>query len=179
MDGSRAVGLGRVDVGASADLGEGGFVVVSDQGEFRGRSLVIATGGPSIPKMGSSGFGYKIGEQFGLKIVPPRAGLVPLTFDAALLAQCDALSGIGGMESSRWIDNARLPGSGATVLNAEQVMSRHVANTLRQHAHVFVGIQETTYMLEQCAIARKRPSHARTRGIVIDVSRDRKVCSLK
>ena len=74
--------------------GEDGFVVVSDQGEFRCRSLVVATGGPSIPKMGSSGFGYKIAEQFGLKIVPPRAALVPLTFDAALLAQFKDLSGV-------------------------------------------------------------------------------------
>ena len=64
--------------------GEDGFVVVSDQSEFRCRSLVVATGGPSIPKMGSSGFGYKIAGQFGLNIVPPRAALVPLTFDAAL-----------------------------------------------------------------------------------------------
>ena len=66
----------------------------TDQGEFRCRSLVVATGGPSIPKMGSSGFGYKIAEQFGLKIVPPRAALVPLTFDAALLAQFKDLSGV-------------------------------------------------------------------------------------
>jgi predicted Rossmann fold flavoprotein len=71
-----------------------GFAVVTDQGEFRGRSLVVATGGPSIPKMGSSGFGYKIAEQFGLKIVPPRAALVPLTFGAALLAQFKDLSGV-------------------------------------------------------------------------------------
>jgi predicted Rossmann fold flavoprotein len=73
---------------------DSGFVIVSDQGEFRSRSLVIATGGPSIPKMGSSGFGYKIAEQFGLKIVPPRAALVPLTFDPALLARFKDLSGI-------------------------------------------------------------------------------------
>jgi predicted Rossmann fold flavoprotein len=73
---------------------ESGFVVVTDQGEFRGRSLVVATGGPSIPKMGSSGFGYKIAEQFGLAIVPPRAALVPLTFDAALLAQFKDLTGV-------------------------------------------------------------------------------------
>jgi len=73
---------------------ESGFVVVTDQGEFRSRSLVIATGGPSIPKMGSSGFGYKIAEQFRLKIVPPRPALVPLTFDAALLAQFADLSGV-------------------------------------------------------------------------------------
>jgi predicted Rossmann fold flavoprotein len=74
--------------------GETGFVVVTDQGEFRCRSLAVATGGPSIPKMGSSGFGYKIAEQFGLAIVPPRAALVPLTFDTALLAQFGDLTGV-------------------------------------------------------------------------------------
>jgi predicted Rossmann fold flavoprotein len=73
---------------------EDGFVVATDQGEFRCRSLVVATGGPSIPKMGASGFGYRIAEQFSLKIVPPRAALVPLTFDAAMLVQFKDLSGI-------------------------------------------------------------------------------------
>jgi predicted Rossmann fold flavoprotein len=85
----------RLGVGISAvSRGENGFVVGSDQGEFRGRSLVVATGGPSIPKMGSSGFGYKIAGQFGLKMVPPRAALVPLTFAPALLAQFADLSGV-------------------------------------------------------------------------------------
>lgn len=85
----------RLGVRISAvSKGEDGFVVVTDQGEFRCRSLVVATGGPSIPKMGSSGFGYKIAEQFGLAIVPPRAALVPLTFDAALLAQFGDLAGV-------------------------------------------------------------------------------------
>jgi predicted Rossmann fold flavoprotein len=79
--------------------GETGYVVVSDQGEFRAKSLVVATGGPSIPKMGSSGFGYKIAEQFGLAIVPPRPALVPLTFDPALLAQFKGLSGCRSMRS--------------------------------------------------------------------------------
>jgi predicted Rossmann fold flavoprotein len=73
---------------------ESGFAVVTDQGEFRSRSLVVATGGPSIPKMGSSGFGYRVAEQFGLAIVPPRAALVPLTFDAAMLAEFADLSGV-------------------------------------------------------------------------------------
>jgi predicted Rossmann fold flavoprotein len=73
---------------------DSGFVVTTDQGKFYARALVVATGGPSIPKMGSSGFGYKVAEQFGLKIVPPRAALVPLTFDAALLAQFKEMSGV-------------------------------------------------------------------------------------
>ena len=72
---------------------EDGFVVETDAGERRSRSLVVATGGPSIPKMGSSGFGYKIAQQFGLKVIAPRPALVPLTFDAAMLAQFKELSG--------------------------------------------------------------------------------------
>ena len=79
---------------SSISKAEGCFAVVTDQGEFCGRSLVVATGGPSIPKMGSSGFGYRIAEQFALGIVPPRAALVPLTFDAALLSQFKELSGV-------------------------------------------------------------------------------------
>lgn len=73
---------------------DGGFVVTTDQGEYRGASLVVATGGPSIPKMGASPFGYKIAQQFGLKMVPPRAALVPLTFDVAALAQLKELAGV-------------------------------------------------------------------------------------
>jgi predicted Rossmann fold flavoprotein len=85
----------RLGVGISAIAKNGeGFGVITDQGEFRCRSLVVATGGPSIPKMGASGFGYRIAEQFGLGIIPPRAALVPLTFDPATLAQFKALSGV-------------------------------------------------------------------------------------
>jgi hypothetical protein len=73
---------------------ESGFAVVTDQGEFRAKALVVATGGPSIPKMGSSGFGYRVAEQFDLKIVPPRPALVPLTFDPALLARFKDLAGV-------------------------------------------------------------------------------------
>lgn len=79
---------------SSVTKAEDGFVIVTDRGEMRGSSLVVATGGPSIPKMGSSGFGYRVAEQFGLSIVPPRAALVPLTFDEELLARLRSLSGI-------------------------------------------------------------------------------------
>jgi hypothetical protein len=78
---------------AVAKLGDD-FVVTTEQGELRCRSLVVATGGPSIPKMGASGFGYRLAEQFGLKIVPPRAALVPLTFAPEMLAQFADLTGI-------------------------------------------------------------------------------------
>ena len=57
-------------------------------------SLVIATGGLSIPKIGATGFGYDIATQFGLALVPQRAGLVPLTFTDEMKQRCAALSGL-------------------------------------------------------------------------------------
>ena len=56
------------------------FVALTESGEFRAPSLVVATGGLSIPKMGATAFGYDLARQFGLKIVTPRPALVPLTF---------------------------------------------------------------------------------------------------
>jgi predicted Rossmann fold flavoprotein len=57
-------------------------------------SLVVATGGKSIPKMGASDFGYHLATQFGLNVTPTRPALVPLTFDTALLKRLNALSGV-------------------------------------------------------------------------------------
>lgn len=70
------------------------FSVSSNSGAFTGSSLVIATGGPSIPKMGSSGFGYDIAKQFNLNVIEPRPGLVPLTFGVDILGQMDGLAGV-------------------------------------------------------------------------------------
>ena len=58
---------------------DGVFRVTTQEGETHGRALVIATGGPSIPKMGATGFAYDLARQFGLKVVEPRPALVPLT----------------------------------------------------------------------------------------------------
>jgi len=58
------------------------------------QSLVIATGGLSIPKMGATGFGYDVARQFGLKIIQPIPALVPLTFAENLLSETKNLSGV-------------------------------------------------------------------------------------
>jgi len=70
------------------------FSVETDRCSFTSEALVIATGGPSIPKMGSSTFAYQVAQQFGLQVVEPRAGLVPLTFDNKFMARLEGLSGI-------------------------------------------------------------------------------------
>ena len=55
------------------------FKVTTQNGAFTAPALVIATGGPSIPKMGATGYAYDLARQFGLKVVEPRPALVPLT----------------------------------------------------------------------------------------------------
>lgn len=71
------------------------FILKSTQGDFQCESLVIASGGLSIPTMGASPFAYKVAEQFGIKVVPTRAGLVPLTLDVKEKEQLAVLTGIG------------------------------------------------------------------------------------
>ena len=70
------------------------YMVATDQGAFRTQSLVIATGGLSYPDLGASGLGHAIGKQFGLKVVPPRPGLVPFLFAARDQKVFQGLAGI-------------------------------------------------------------------------------------
>ncbi len=70
------------------------FVVSCGKGKFTAESLVIATGGLSIPKMGASDFGYRLAKQFGLKIRETSAGLVPFTFSGAMHELTERLSGV-------------------------------------------------------------------------------------
>jgi predicted Rossmann fold flavoprotein len=70
------------------------FRVRTDKGELCCESLVVASGGLSIPKMGASGIGYEIARNFGLGIVPARAGLVPFTLSEAQLELWKDLAGV-------------------------------------------------------------------------------------
>ncbi|MFL6256067.1 MAG: NAD(P)/FAD-dependent oxidoreductase [Pyrinomonadaceae bacterium] len=70
------------------------FRVKTSRGEFESESLVVATGGLSIPKLGATDFGYRLARQFGLKVVQTEPALVPLTLAPRDLASFQSLSGI-------------------------------------------------------------------------------------
>ena len=70
------------------------YRVETGRGSFAAPRLVLATGGPSIPRMGATGFAYDVARQFGLKIVEPRPALVPLTLGAETLEAARALAGV-------------------------------------------------------------------------------------
>ncbi|HEV2171413.1 MAG TPA: NAD(P)/FAD-dependent oxidoreductase [Candidatus Binatus sp.] len=70
------------------------FRIDTDKGSFAAPALVLATGGLSIPKMGASRFAYEMAHRFGLAVVEPRPGLVPLVFAGDTLELCKTLSGV-------------------------------------------------------------------------------------
>ena len=70
------------------------FAVETNQGKFTCESLVIATGGLSIPKLGATDFGYRIARQFGLKIVETLPALVPFVFQNNFPASFKSLAGV-------------------------------------------------------------------------------------
>jgi predicted Rossmann fold flavoprotein len=106
----------RIQTGCEADEAitreaDGVFVVRSKTGAdvWRARSLVVAAGGLSFAKLGASDFGYRIARHFGLRLVAPRPGLVPLTFTGETLALCAELSGV----SLPCVARTLPPGNGA------------------------------------------------------------------
>jgi predicted Rossmann fold flavoprotein len=90
---------GSVEVRCDADVtavehDAGRFAVMASGQIFTANSLAIATGGPSIPKMGATGFAYDLARQFGMKVVEPRPALVPLTLggDEVLFREISGVS---------------------------------------------------------------------------------------
>ena len=111
---------------AVEEAGGGGFLVRCSRGEFRGGALVVATGGLSIAKLGATGLGFELAEQFGHGVVKPRPALVPLVLGgderawtelAGLSTEVEAWAGSGGRFRERLLVTHRGL-SGPAVLQA-------------------------------------------------------------
>ncbi|AQS40684.1 flavoprotein, HI0933 family [Shewanella psychrophila] len=84
----------RTEIGKITQGDSGKFEIATDQQIYSCDSLVIATGGLSMPKLGASPLGYHLAEQFGLKVLPTYAGLVPFTWQPEQKLKFEPLSGI-------------------------------------------------------------------------------------
>lgn len=80
--------------GATHDASSLTYRVDTSRGVAEAGSLVLATGGLSIPKIGATDLGWRLAKQFGLKVIDPRPGLVPLTFDSTAWAPYASLAGV-------------------------------------------------------------------------------------
>ncbi len=95
-DECRLAGVG-ITVGCEVSVverGANGFVLKTSRDSIAASSLVIACGGLSVPKMGATSLGYELAKKFGHRVVPTRAGLVPLIFSADDLVRYKDLSGV-------------------------------------------------------------------------------------
>ena len=93
----------RLDTAISAvERIASGFRVTTGAGTVEAASLVVASGGKSIPKMGATGLAYRIAEEFGLPVVETRPALVPLTLDPAQLQKLGALAGVAADVEARF-----------------------------------------------------------------------------
>ena len=70
------------------------YTILSEESNFSSQSLIIATGGLSVPKIGASAFGYDVAKKFDLDIIETLPALVPLTFNEKILEMCKELTGI-------------------------------------------------------------------------------------
>jgi predicted flavoprotein YhiN len=107
---------GAPDSAAGAADSAGRFVLETSAGSFACASVVVATGGLSIPKMGATGFGYEVAKEFGHAVIEPRAGLVPLMFSVADREKWCDLAGlstevVGSAEASSREGQKRIPRS--------------------------------------------------------------------
>jgi hypothetical protein len=128
---------GRVFTGCRVEgvSRDGLFQLKTSRGEFESGSLVVATGGLSIPKLGATDFGYRLARQFGLKVVQPEPALVPLTLDSRDLSKFQSLSGVsvpavvrcGGAEFAENVLVTHRGLSGPAILQISSYWSRGLA----------------------------------------------------
>jgi predicted Rossmann fold flavoprotein len=134
-----------------------GFTLQLASGEVLGCSaLVVATGGKSIPKMGATDFGYRLAQQFGVRLTQTRAALVPLVFDGELLEQLNALSGVAvparvrcgktGFEEALLFTHRGL--SGPAILQ--------ISSYWREGEEITIDLLPETDVLEALRIARQQ-----------------------
>ena len=96
LDECAAAGV-RIETGCAVDHvhdSDAGFRLDTARGRFSAPALVVATGGLSIPSMGASGFGYELARRYGHRVLPTRAGLVPLTLSGRHLERLADLAGV-------------------------------------------------------------------------------------
>jgi predicted Rossmann fold flavoprotein len=148
---------------------DGLFQVKTSRGEFESESVVVATGGLSIPKLGATDFGYRLARQFGLKVVQPEPALVPLTLAQRDLSNFQALSGVsvpavvrsGGAEFAENVLVTHRGLSGPAVLQISSYWSRGQALSVDllpgEDARALLGLRRASGAELHTALAQHLP----------------------
>jgi len=149
---------------------ESGFAVRLSSGTVACRSLVIASGGKSIPKMGATGFAYEVAERFGLNVVAPRPALVPLTFAPDMLALMTPLAGIAveeavvGHAKTRFREAVLFTHRG---LSGPAILQ--ISSYWREGDDIVVSLAPDVNVLEQLKAARTRHGRQAVQTVLAEI----------
>ncbi len=129
------------------------FTVHTATDQFRAPRLVVATGGPSIPKMGATGFGYDVAKQFGMKVIQPRPALVPMVFSepdrevwcdlAGVATEVVARSGDGSFRERMLLTHKGLSGPAGLQVSTYWKAGAPITTDLAPGREVFGKLLET------------------------------------
>ena len=129
------------------------FEIKTNLGDFNCESLVIASGGLSIPKMGATNFGYLVAEQFDVPVIPTRAALVPFTFSDQYKAVFERLTGISHLvilscndkqfEENILFTHRGLSGPAALQLSSYWKQGELITINLFPHQDLFILLKKT------------------------------------
>ena len=133
------------------------FRVETEAGEIEAESVVVATGGLSIPKIGASGFGYELARQFGLAVTAVRPGLVPLVLGGEELAQMQGLAGVSAPVGARCGATRFADGMVVTHRGLSGPSILQVSSAWREGAAVEIDLLPGAEAGVLCARKRARP----------------------
>ena len=129
-----------------------GFLTKTKNFSYQSESLVIATGGLSIPKIGASKFGYEVARQFGINIIETLPALVPLTFNEDILKKCKELTGLSVgakvsydqtlFEEGMLFTHRGLSGPSILQISSYWKLGKNIEINLSPHQNIFDYLQE-------------------------------------
>ena len=128
------------------------FLIKTKNSNYEGESLVIATGGLSIPKIGASKFGYEVAKQFGHNIIETNPALVPLTFNKDILKKCKEFAGLSVeakvsfdktlFEEGMLFTHRGLSGPSILQISSYWKLGKNIEINLSPHQNIFSYLQE-------------------------------------
>ncbi len=138
------------------------YTLATSEDELEADSIVIATGGLSVPKLGATNFGYRIAEQFGLKIVEPKPGLVPLNLSLGEARIFGELSGVSaeaivGLHKTRFRENVLFTHKG---LSGPAILQ--ISSYWKQGDDISINLLPDIYVEEFLAFHRNSGLHLST-----------------
>jgi len=131
------------------------YAVTTPNQTLTADKVVIACGGPSIPKMGASGFGYKVAKQFGLNIINPEPALVPLTFTDSLK---EPLKTLAGVSANSRVENESISFDEALLFTHRGLSGPailQISSYWTAGSHININLAPETDILKELKLARE------------------------